>query len=94
MKLLPITALLVAGCSPAYAQDNCLTTSELYSEMFIRFGEERITLGLSEKGHIVEIWGNEETGSWTAIVTHPEGFSCIVDQGGQFVRSPKKGKTL
>jgi hypothetical protein len=91
MKLLQIAALLLAG-SQVSAQTNCAATGDVYSIMIDRYGESRIALGLSGKGYLVEFWGNEESQSWTAIVTRPDGVSCIVDQGGQFIRGHRKGQ--
>lgn len=92
MKFLTTAALLVATCAPAHAQVNCATTGDVYSIMIDRYGEERIALGLSDKGYIVEFWGNDETQSWTVIMTRADGISCIVDQGNQFIRSERKGQ--
>ena len=91
MKLLATAALIVAA-TQADAQSSCAATGDVYSIMIDRYGESRVSLGLSERGYVVEFWGNDKTQSWTVIMTRPDGVSCVVDQGGQFIQSERKGQ--
>lgn len=86
------TAALVASCAPAYAQTECAATQDVYDIMKGMYGEERHARGLSDRGFLTEIWGNEETGTWTIIATSPEGISCVLDQGQNFTREELKGQ--
>lgn len=83
MKYLTFVALF-ASCAPAHAQENCADTEAVYQFLEDNYAEERIVSGLSSGGHVVEYWGNEQTGTWTILITPPQGFSCIVDSGEGF----------
>lgn len=91
MKYLAIVALM-ASCAPAYAQSNCAETQDVYDIISNRYGEDRYTRGLSDRGYITEVWGNEQTGSWTIIATSADGVSCILDQGKGFSRVQLPGQ--
>ncbi|MGM0584772.1 MAG: hypothetical protein ACQEUZ_08975 [Pseudomonadota bacterium] len=47
------------------------------------YGEQRRGYGLEEEqaGGVVELWASEETGSWTLILTTPEGLACLLASG-------------
>lgn len=85
MKLALYAAILaIAFASQASAQANCAKTTEVYSILSDKYGEDRIAMGVSDRGHIVEFWANAETGTWTAVITDAGGRSCIADQGGAY----------
>jgi hypothetical protein len=45
------------------------------------FGEVQKGAGLVNAGQLVEVWRSDETGTWTILMTDPEGMSCIVAAG-------------
>ena len=66
----------------AHAQDGmCGPTQDVYLALTDRFAESAIFRGLTESGSIIEIWGNPESGTWTALQTYPDGQSCIREDG-------------
>lgn len=58
----------------------CLPTPQVHAELADKYHEARIIAGLSNRGAILELWASEG-GTWTALVTRPDGMSCIVDAG-------------
>lgn len=90
MKFLA-TAVLMSLPMAAIAQTNCASTDEVYSIVRDRYQESRVLSGFSLSGHVTEFWVNPDSGSWTAIVTRPDGISCIADQGTDAVRATMKG---
>lgn len=75
---------LVASCAPAYAQENCAPTPKVYEILAGQFQEQRMFLGLTEHGAMVEMWGNPETDTWSLIITRPDGISCAPAVGVGF----------
>ncbi|WP_430938041.1 hypothetical protein [Rhodovulum sp. YNF3179] len=49
-----------------------------------RFGETRQSIGLGRGDRVVELFASTETGSWTIIVTRPDGVSCLLATGDAF----------
>ena len=70
--------ILAAGMSCA--------TSEQVAAKLTGLGEERTGVGLSTKGgsqngSLFEVWASSATGTWTIVMTHPQGYSCIMAYG-------------
>lgn len=78
-----IVALLLAlFASPAAAQ-NCAPHGDVVAALSERFSEEQRVIALTENGTILEFFG-AETGSWTIVITGPDGMSCLVSAGADF----------
>lgn len=83
MRLITATALAVLLACPAVAAPNCAHKDDVTALLTEKYGEEIISLGIDLRGSIVAWWGNTETGTWTATVTHGSE-TCIVAQGDNF----------
>ena len=90
MKYLIATAIMALPVTLS-AQENCASTEDVYSIISDKFQEQRVLSGISLSGYVTEIWLNADSGSWTAIVTHPNGISCVADEGTDGTRIPMKG---
>ena len=87
MRTLAIAALVASFAMPAFAQSqNCGLREDVVTALTERFGESVQNRGISEGGLLVEMWGNVDSGSWTALVTTPDSVSCIVASGQGFER--------
>lgn len=96
IKQILIAALAWAMISPqarAQAQvmipcriiDYDLTVERLTST----FGESRRHRGLIEGGEtLLEVWRNDETGSWTTILIKPDGAACGLTAGSAWQNLP------
>ncbi|KIC20511.1 hypothetical protein [Leisingera sp. ANG-Vp] len=57
---------------------------------------ERLTAGGLQKSRpeatVIEVWSSDETGTFTVLVTHANGISCVVATGSSFfqVKEVKK----
>lgn len=87
MRTLAIAALVASFAAPAFGQSqNCGPREDVVTALTERFGESVQNRGISEGGLLVEMWGNVDSGSWTALVTTPDSVSCIVASGQGFER--------
>ena len=87
MRTLAIAALVASFAMPAFAQSqNSGLREDVVTALTERFGESVQNRGISEGGLLVEMWGNVDSGSWTALVTTPDSVSCIVASGQGFER--------
>ena len=64
----------------------CLPTPDVHQNL-ADLGESRVMAGLSDKGAIIEIWA-APTGSWTALVSFPDGRTCLLDAGQGYLSFP------
>lgn len=59
----------------------CASRGALVERLSSQFGETRRGIGLGTQGRIVEIFASEATGSWTIVVTLPDGRACLMASG-------------
>ncbi len=73
----------VAQAPPAHAQMQltCLDREMLIQRLVTRYNESLNGAGMQGPKIILEIWSSEDSGSFTILVTKPDGQSCIVASG-------------
>jgi hypothetical protein len=95
MKRALLTILMLATASgialsttPASAQSVCGKRDEIVRQLGEKYGETRRSLGLAQGRGVVELYASDETGSWTILVTSPQGLSCLIAAGEAFQVDP------
>ncbi len=95
MKRALIPALMlatVAGialpAAAAEAQMVCGKRADLVRQLGDKYGETRRSMGLAEGRGVVELYASEETGSWTILMTSPQGIACMMAAGQAFQIDP------
>ena len=76
-------ALFVATASlPATAhQQRCTKRPDFVRHLAKKFSETPVAIGLSGNGGVIEVLSSEKGGSWTIIITMPDGNSCLIAAG-------------
>lgn len=72
---------LAATAVPSHARSVCAERDHLTMGLADKFGESRIAGGLQSETKMVEVFMSEKTGSFTILLTTPDGQSCIVSSG-------------
>jgi len=80
-----IGGLILAGAS--HAQSVCGERSRMVEYIFNEYQEEPTSLGITSSGNVVELFTSSE-GSWTILVTYPDGRTCLVGSGESWEKSP------
>ena len=86
-----ISAALIFGAAalapPANAQavQNCMARANLVEALASKYKEGLVGGGLQNEQQLLEVWSSDETGSFTVLVTRPDGISCIVAAGRNWV---------
>ncbi len=83
-------ALSVAAISPAQAQACPAQSADRQNVVKVlaeRYGEAPTSMGLGSNGHVVEVFSSD-SGSWTLIVTAPNGRSCMMASGQAWENLP------
>jgi len=79
-------AAALAPPPPAQAQATiCLPRDALVERLADRYKEQPTGGGLQSSQRLLEVWASEETGSFTVFVTRPDGVSCIMATGQNWV---------
>lgn len=74
-----IGAALLAGTSAA-AESLCGTREDLLKQLAAQYQEAPVGIGLASNGSVVELL-TSTAGSWTLMVTPPNGPSCLIGTG-------------
>ena len=81
-----IKAALVAAAVlvPANVQaqtNHCADRGVITDRLEANYGEKFAGGGLRNSNSIFEVWMSSETGTWTIIMTQPNGKSCVMAAG-------------
>ena len=66
--------------SAAVAQQACGERAKFMNKLEETFAERPIAMGLTEKGAVLEVFASPH-GSWTFLITLPDGLTCVVASG-------------
>ena len=76
-----VTTLIVTlTATAASAVGPCASRADIIAGLKNDFGEVEVGRGLSNRGHLVELFVSPE-GSWTMLLSRPDGLSCLGDAG-------------
>ncbi|PRY22619.1 hypothetical protein CLV78_106160 [Aliiruegeria haliotis] len=76
---------MLATAPPAPAQSlRCAPRDHVVERLQTTFKETQLGLGLQTNTRLVEIWSSDATGTWTILLTEPNGMSCIMASGGNW----------
>ena len=78
--LLLATAILLSA-AVARGQESCMSHEEAVAWLDERYGEQAIGRGLADEGRVMFEIFTGPTGTWTLLVSTPEGPSCIIADG-------------
>ncbi len=80
---------MAATAPPVMAQAlNCAGRDMVTERLASGYDEKQTGLGLQSENRLVEIWSSEKTGSWTILVTLPDGTSCVLASGANWIGAP------
>jgi hypothetical protein len=77
---LALLASVAFGGGPAHAQSNCEPRASLVAKLDKGFGEQPIAIGLASTGNVLEVLISVD-GTWTILITSPNGLACIAATG-------------
>ncbi len=83
----------VAFPSAVQAQAVCGERIALVEKLKAGFNEAPRSMGLANNGHMVEVFASPK-GSWTIIVTQPNGLACLLAAGENWEDLPRKKKSI
>jgi hypothetical protein len=78
------TALSLLAATPAANAEEtraCAERSRVVQKLEQKFGETLRSLGLHRDDGLVEVYASEETGTWTILMTRPDGTTCLLAAG-------------
>ena len=88
-RILCLAGLLLLPSTLQAAPQVCADHSEIVRQLRDRYGEERLSVGLTTANHMIELFASSETGTWTITLTAPGGPTCLVAAGSDFRQLPQ-----
>ena len=86
-----LIALIVGSflLSPAaLAQPVCGQHNSVSDNLKKSYSEAPVSMGLTTGGGIIEVFASDK-GSWTMVITQPNGVSCLIAVGQDWETLPK-----
>ncbi len=84
-RILTTSALILGmaaiGPPEAQAQSACGARDSVVAKLGEKYGEIRRGGGLAGPTAIFEVWASEATGTWTILMTSPDGMACVMAAG-------------
>jgi hypothetical protein len=83
MKHLFVAVALVGSLSAdsALAMPYCGSRDSVVENLAEKFMEHHVASGFQSEAGLLEIWASSEVGTWTILMTHPDGKTCVVASG-------------
>ena len=89
--LAAVGALAVGSCffsAKALAQPVCAAHTLVSDNLQTAYAEAPISMGVTTGGAVVEIYASQQ-GTWTLVITQPNGVSCLIAAGQDWETLPK-----
>lgn len=76
-----VLGFLLPAADAAAQGQLCGDRQQIVTRLQERYGETRQSMGLQQNNGVVEIFASLESGTWTILVTMPNGLTCLVAAG-------------
>lgn len=82
---LGFAGILVAH-NTAHSQtlNNCAQRGAVVERLKDRYGETVQSMGLAQNNGLVELFASTDSGTWTIVITLPNGMTCLVAAGSAY----------
>ncbi len=89
--ILAAAGLAVTG-APALAAAECSEHKTVLGQFASTYKEAPVAGGLTRDGHLLQVLSSGDTGTWTIVLSKPDGETCVVMAGEAWHKvKPKLG---
>lgn len=64
---------------------NCALRDKVVERLETRYSEQLVARGLQSRNALMELFASAESGTFTVLITNPQGVSCVVGAGTDLV---------
>jgi len=89
LAALVIASFLIAPT--ALAQSVCSSHKTVTDNLRKAYAETPVSMGVTVGGAVVEVYASSE-GTWTLMITQPNGVTCLIAAGKDWETLPKLAK--
>ncbi len=73
--------LLSTPIAEAQSRPACADRAKVVERLAERYGETRQSMGMHQNNGVLEVYASADTGTWTILVTMPNGLACLIAAG-------------
>jgi hypothetical protein len=86
-----LAALFVVTYSGAALAQSppCTKRADIVQHLQGKYSESPVAMGIANNGGVLEVLSSKANGTWTIIITMPNGTSCMIAAGDSWVPVPK-----
>ena len=81
------SALVGATTVSAAAMPQCGDRDHVIASLSGKFPEQHIASGFQSSAGLMEIWASDSDGTWTILLTKPDGQTCVVASGTHWLEN-------
>jgi hypothetical protein len=74
--------------APPATPIGCGQFQDIIGGLEAKYSEQLAARGLQSDGLLLQVYASEDTGSWTALLVRPDGWTCIVAAGKHWQNLP------
>ncbi|WP_069300129.1 hypothetical protein [Neptunicoccus sediminis] len=63
---------------------SCAERTRVVERLQTKYGETRRSIGLAANNGVIEVFASAHSGSWTIVITRPDGMTCLVAAGESY----------
>ena len=75
-----LSCSLAASPSEAATQASCGPRDQIVKVLADQYKEDPVGIGLAQPGQVLEVFASQ-AGSWTMVMTMPDGKACLIAAG-------------
>jgi hypothetical protein len=79
--------IITMGAQAAVAMPHCGSRDDVVSTLVDQFDETHRASGLESATGLMEIWASDIDGSWTILLTRPDGQTCVMATGSYWLEA-------
>lgn len=96
MRWVVAILLTVAGSGLQAETNKCAQRDHIVSHLAQKFSESLTAAGVQQGGNdnsVIEVWTSHSTGTgtFTVMLTHPNGIACIIATGTDWFETAPRG---
>lgn len=83
MKPLALIPAIIAAsvATSSHAMQMCADRDSVIASLTDQYSEKHLASGLQSSSGLMEIWVSQTDGTWTILLTRPDGRTCIMASG-------------
>ena len=86
-SLVLASTMIVASSASAIAMPQCGDRDHVIGSLSETYSEQHIASGFQSTAGLMEIWASDSDGTWTILLTRPDGQTCVVASGTHWLEN-------